>query len=479
MTLDNDLQNRFDSAHQAIDLDEGSSTEIKQLADRRTRRGQVVNSALASAAVIAAIVGIAWLGLRGTGDDPAESVVAAESVPTTTDAATGSMAVAGPVTEANFTYLGAFRLPDGDWTGSRFAYGGEAAAFYADGDPESDDGFDGSLFISGHPVRSPGVAEVAIPAPALHDGSSVDLPIAEVLESFTDITAGRGMTYVGGTDVGGGGQDGAFRYSGLEVIDTANGPRLAWTIWQYNNVANNIVPGHGHSGVDLDEAPDPEGPWFLGDYDSRATAGYLFTVDQTFANEHLGGNRLITGLQDRRPGGDTSYGPPFFAFTAPDTAEPGSQTDVLPLAFYDGEPQALEDFGRADTAGGAAWISTSDGAEAIVTVGVKGLGEVHNGEPRAEDCGTSKGRHAGPYEPQVLFYDPADLARAAAGELELWQLEPYHRWNPEEHLVETCDWRLTSASFDEASRRLYVVQTEADIEQNEHSPIPVVHVFQL
>jgi|GEM_PF-2760447 len=479
MTLDNDLQARFESAHQAMDLDGGSSTEIKQLADRRTRNRQRVASALASAAVIAAIVGLGWLAFGLSADDPADTRVAAEPAPTANVSGADAAAVetpsddasaTDPVTEADFTYLGAFRLPIGDWTGSRFAYGGEAAAFHADGDPRSDDGFDGSLFMSGHPVRSPGVAEISIPAPARHDGSSDSLPVADVLQGFHDITDGRGSTQ--------GGEEGNFRYSGLEVIETERGPRLAWTIWPNRNVTNRAVAGHGHSSLDIDE-PDPEGPWFLGDYDSRATAGYLFAVDGAFADAHLDGHRLLTGLQDRRAGGDTSFGPPFFAFTAPDAAEPGLRTEVLPLAFYDGEPQAMDNFGRADTAGGAEWVSTSRGADAVVTVGLKGLGEVRNGSPGPDDCGNDKGRHAGPYEPQVLFYDPADLARAGAGDLELWQLEPYHRWNPAEHLIATCDWRLTSVSFDQQSGRLYIVQSEADTAQSQYSPVPVVHVFQL
>jgi len=160
-------------------------------------------------------------------------------------------------------------------------------------------------------------------------------------------------------------------------------------------------------------------------------------------------------------------------------AEPNSQVNVLPLAFYDGEPQRLDDFGQADSAAGAEWITTSQGGQAVITVGTRGLGEPQFGPPGPDDCGPDLANHAGPYEPQIMFYDPADLARAATGELELWQLEPYLRWNPAAFLIESCEWELSSVSFDEDSGRLYVVQVGADLAQSEFSPIPVVHVFQL
>ena len=78
-----------------------------------------------------------------------------------------------------------------------------------------------------------------------------------------------------------------------------------------------------------------------------------------------------------------------------------------------------------------------------------------------------------------MFYDPADLARAAAGEIELWEVAPYRTWDPTEHLIPSCEWELSSISFDAEAGLIYVVQLAADLSQSEFSPIPVVHVFRL
>jgi len=465
MTFEDELQRRFDSAQSAIQLDPGSPQEVRGRASRQLRNRRVVGGIAATLVVL----GLGSLLLSLSARDGSVDVAAG---------AAAAIDHTSGITDSDFTYLGAFKLPAGDWGDSRFAFGGEAAAFYAGGDPDSDDGFDGSLFVSGHPTRNPGVAEVAIPAPIAHDGTSEVLPIADVLRPFVDITDGRAAAAVATTDEDGTIQSRSFRFSGLEVIDTAGGPRLAWTIWQYQNASNNIVAGHGHSSVDLRD-PSPEGPWFLGDYDSRATAGYIFDVPEAFAKQNLDGFRLLTGLQDGSAGGETSSGPPFFAFNAPTEAAAGDRVDVLPLAFYEGEPQRLSGFGRADSAGGAEWISTSAGENAVIVVGSRGLGEARNGVAGPDDCGNNAGTHAGPYEPRVLFYDPQDFAKLATGELEAWQLQPYFSWNPAEFLLPTCEWLLTSVSFDEQSRRVYVVQVQADLSQSEFSPVPVVHVFGL
>ena len=135
--------------------------------------------------------------------------------------------------------------------------------------------------------------------------------------------------------------------------------------------------------------------------------------------------------------------------------------------------------GQADTAGGAAWVTTTDGADALVAVGARGLGEVFEGEPRDQDCGINVSVHAGPYEPVVMFFDPVDIARAASGEIEPWELAPYRTWDPREHLIPTCTWELSSISFDAETGRIYVVQTRADTSQREFDEVPVIHVFEV
>ena len=503
MTFDDDMQRRFDEAQHGLTLEPGSIESVRARGEQRGRNRRLASSV----AVIVLLLGLGGVAvLNRPGDDmqeiasvasdpaeqdgPAEDADPAEQDGTAEDAdpaeQDGTAEDADPVERAggaegerldedDLTYLGAFVVPIDEVNGSSFEFGGEVSAFNPFGDPSSDDGFDGSLFLSGHPRRQPGIAEVAIPPPALHDGTPDELPVAEFVAPFADITGGRGMAEVGSRDVGG--QD-EFRYGGLEVVDGADGPRLHWSIWQYNNVGPHNVPGHGHSSLDLD-APDPQGPWFLGDHDNRLTAGYLFSVPDSFAEDTLGGRSLIAGFKARAATFGRSWGPPFFAYEPPGEATIGERLDDQQLAVFPDAGRALTGFGRADTAGGAAWITADDGANAVMTVGLRGLGEVIQGEPRDQDCGIDTSVHAGPYEPLVMFFDPADIARAAAGEIEPWDLAPYRTWNPSEHLIATCEWRLSSISVDAIAGRIYVVQMDADFSQSEFASAPVVHVFQL
>ncbi len=377
------------------------------------------------------------------------------------------------LTEADFTYRGAFMAPADDSGGSSFAYGGRAAAFNPYGDPGNTDAFRGSLFVAGHPLQNPGIAEIDIPEPELHFGSTEGLPVAEFLQPFSDITNGRAMQYIGSSDVGGINE---FRFGGLEVVDSSIGPRLHWSAWQYYHVAETDVPSHGHSSLDLSN-PDPQGPWHLGDYDMAETSGYLFTAPVDFADQHFDGHRLLSGFQHNATGSRNSWGPPFFAYTAPDQAEPLTRLDAIELTNYPYPNHKLIGHEQTNLSPGADWITTSDGVDAIVVTGNESLEGSRYGEPEPGDCNSGKGYLGAPYAPRVLFYDPADLARVAAGEIQPWDVEPYRTWNPMDYLIPTCDWLLSSLSYDEASRRMYIVQWKADLSQNIYAPVPVIHVF--
>src|SRR5437867_1986550 len=81
---------------------------------------------------------------------------------------------------SDLRYVGAFRVPAGNFGGSSFAYGGTAMAY----NPVRN-----SLFMVGHDWQQ-FVAEVSIPTPV--NSSSVDnLPTATVIQPFADATEGR------------------------------------------------------------------------------------------------------------------------------------------------------------------------------------------------------------------------------------------------------------------------------------------------
>ncbi len=95
-------------------------------------------------------------------------------------------AQASLITPDDFTYIGAFRLPDDSERPDTFEYGGNAMTYSPKGDAgNSDDGYPGSLYISGHDrneeVKDGGkVAEISIPVPGIADHPS-KLPQAEYL----------------------------------------------------------------------------------------------------------------------------------------------------------------------------------------------------------------------------------------------------------------------------------------------------------
>ena len=102
------------------------------------------------------------------------------------------------VNPADLEYLGAFRLPGGDDPPQTFAYGGNAMTFNPDGDSSgAQDGFPGSLFVTGHDRVAYGgvpdgdqVAEVSIPAPVI-SRNIAELNTAEFIQDFTNVTAGH------------------------------------------------------------------------------------------------------------------------------------------------------------------------------------------------------------------------------------------------------------------------------------------------
>lgn len=511
MTFEDDLQRSFDSAGSGVDLQPGSVSTVKRRAARRTRNARLVAGTAAVLVVLTAgrlislpetdTVEIATGGGTDTTiaadaaaaedsadvEDPAEvdTADASDTTATTQQGSDSTLTIeAGDsseqsddsqstttserLTEADFTYLGAFTTPSGRFGQSTFEYGGQAATFNPFGDPANTDSFGGSLFMAGHPVDNLGVAEITIPEPEQHFGDTAGLPAATVLQPFADITAGRGSEFVAGQT--------EYRYGGLEVVEQDGQARLHWTLWQVGNVSQNVVPGHGHSSLDLAN-PDPQGPWFLGDYPNLQTSGYLTAVPSAFADQYLGGRSLLTGHLVSDVGATGSGGPPFFAYQPPAAEQANATVDALELALYPiGQP--LAGYGAGDATAGAAWVSTTAGGEAIVAVGRRGLGEVRNGEPRDGDCSPYAGVHADPYEPQVFFYDPADLAAVAEGRLQPDQIEPYRKWNPVEHLIPNCAGFLSSISFDPESDRAYVVQIVSDVAED-FSLFPVVHVFQL
>ena len=479
MSFENELRNLFDEADTEVSLDDGSLTAVKMRAKQRTNRARMAVGAAAIALI--AFGGIlvsniqreaANVELTDIPDDGSEGALEDGAEDTSESGVDGTVegSDTGPVSEDDFSYAGAFLVPSSEVAiegAERFDFGGSASAFNPFGDPDNTDGFAGSIFMTGFP-RNAQVAEISIPEPAPHDGTTAGLPIAEMLQPFSDVTDGRADTFVGSEEVGG---QGEFRIGGLEVLDGPGGQRLHWTAWQWQDVGAHDNPGHGHSSLDLSN-PDPQGPWFLGDFEGYESAGYVFSVPENFANAELGGRELIAGFQDiEATFSSMSQGPPFFAFSPFEQAAAEERVaEPLELASY-GDGDLVTNFSDTAATPGATWVSTSDGRSAVVTVGNDVLA------PGDLSCSPGETQPVEGFGPRFTFYDPADLAAVASGERDSNQVEPYRVWDPTEHLIAFCGLQISSISFDADAGRIYVVQTRADVSQGEFGFLPVVHVF--
>lgn len=369
------------------------------------------------------------------------------------------------LTPADLHYRGAFAYPAGD----EWAYSGHALAYYPGGDAAGPaDSYPGSLFAVGHAWYQQ-VGEITIPAPVVTT-SFAALPQAIVVQAAGDITGGwlNHCTYIEGCEY--------REVAGLAYL--ANLDKLAWNLRDWYNVGGYDQDSLGWSDRTLANA---QGVWHIGPradavFHNAQTSNYLLTAPTAFAAQYLGGKTLVAG--NTRPAGafGGSQGPTLYA-TAPwlDGNPPASGQDLAALAllYYPVVPDCVErddtlchfpNYRAADDWGGGAWIEAGD-KTAVVIMGRKGLGANCYGIP-GEDCQPSlctsdKGWHADPYEPQLLFYDPADLAAVAAGAKAPWSVLPYTTYRPTQELLRPDCGILNAVAYDATRQLLYATESTA------------------
>ena len=447
----NDLRDRFEAAGKELVPSAGSVEAVKARARQRTVRSR----AAAAVAALLVIIGvaIATTVIIGSDDDSASS--AAEEATNTAAVYTSN----GLVEAADFAYVGSFAAPEDPSGVEEFGFGGSAVAYNPAGE--------GSLFITGF-ARNEMVAEISIPQLRAHEGQSDGLFDAEVIQPFTDITGGRGSSLIGSSQVGG--QD-DFRIGGLEVIEGPDGARLHWTAWQFGNVAVNDVPGHGHSSVDFGSL-DVQGPWFLGEFNQYETAGYLFDVPVGFADLALDGATVLSGFQISGSA-ITSAGPPFYAFSPPDSLAAQERLAVTELAKFERPDESSQSFPEEALFSGGDWITTSDNRNAIALAG-----NATDIEPNVT-CGFSAEAPVASTGPQIALYDPSDLAEVAAGVRLPSEVEPYEIFSLEGDVIPTCGEQISGISYDAENGRLFVVQERVTSSSTLFDARPVVHVFSI
>jgi hypothetical protein len=184
-------------------------------------------------------------------------------------------------------------------------------------------------------------------------------------------------------------------------------------------------------------------------------------------------------------------------------------TSITPLLLYGtqeaGNPEIITDpsmamngYKASDHWWGGAWLTAGDRA-AVIFVGTKALGNswygFANGVVWPYDCAdqtpptcpdipewpySDRGFWAEGYQAQIIFYDPAQLAAVALGQIQPYEPQPYasldltpYLFDPELNYAEYKRDLVGACAFDREWGLLYVIERLADDYKS------VVHVFQV
>ncbi len=454
--------------------------EVVTLGSRRRFINGPSVAALAFAAAAAVLmISATSLTSRQSDDRDSSTEVAAEpDTGSQTEAAAVADAAPTTPTQLGFDaldYQGAFILPETDaWTSN-----GHAMTYLPSGDPGSNADNPGSLVMAGRKADRL-VGEVAIPTPVISSNTN-DLPLAEILREPVDITGGRIECPFTCESV---------EVAGLAYLDDSD--RIAWNIRDWYNAAAADLDSLGWTRSDFS---DPAGTWHIGPrgeaFHNAKTSNYLFTAPKSFADQYLGGRRLIAG--NHRPAGTNGGGQgPSLIAIAPseesdlsDNAELGA-TKLLTHPFIQecmGDPTActFPDYRAADLWEGGVWVETEDHS-GLMIVGRKSIGYTCYGVPGkaypdderiigVEDCRDKpidpdvmcpgyKGWNGGPFEPMMLFYSSDDLAEVAQGLRAPESVLPVSTHIPREVVSGPCAL-LESAAYDVERGLIYVAESNA------------------
>ncbi|MBI5641560.1 MAG: hypothetical protein HZA17_14160 [Nitrospirae bacterium] len=429
----------------------------------------------------------------------------------------------------DFQYLGAFRLPGDDVRPRTFEYGGNAMTFNPNGDPGgNNDGFPGSLFITGHDSLPYGelpdgsrVAEVSIPAPLISNDISA-LNQAGFLQDFQQVDGGLFSGYAELPRIG-------MTY----LSHPATGPKihLAWG-QHFHEEPLTQIPTHAWFDPSL-AAPDTQGSWYIGNQSLYSVNGYLFEIPSSWADTYASGRYLATGRY--RDGGWSGQGPSLFAYLpwtdASGTPAPkGDHLQERVLLLYENSrntenvvERSLNGYQHCDEWEGGGWITTTTGKTAVLFAGTKGTGQKYwygwvnpagaeypcvdtdllgqftlcrlaNGSPcpASDLAGCSahpdyRGWWATRFAARFIMYDPSDLAGVSSGNMQPWEPQPYAVLDIDEHLFFNPSgveedmlgrgvqrrYRLGDAAYDRTNDLLYVLELFADDAR------PVVHVWRV
>lgn len=339
------------------------------------------------------------------------------------------------VPHADLTYQGAFKMP-ADTVSACYQWQGIQGFIVYN---HAGDGGNGSLIVSTR-IGCPTVGEIDIPTPSI-EANKVNLPIANILQATTDVSAGALQdTVSNNTGIG---------IGNMVILPSLSGNRiLAVTHKNYNTESTSYWDESVTSfGMDFSTTLDSSG-WFqiTGKY-IGATGQYLFTVPQTWADAHTGGKNVIIG--GSRFAGGGSHGMSLYAIDtwASNENPPANGSDFTPLTiseYTNGTTQQMDNYGYSNQPGGVLWIETTNN-DTVVANGLyfgrwrlasdtstndwtSNANGMYYGNPHPEGTG-GKGYNNEPYAFALLLYNPDDFAASLAGSIEPWEVQPYAYYN--------------------------------------------------
>ena len=380
------------------------------------------------------------------------------------------------LTPNDFQYLGAFRLPEGSG-GSDWGYSGEALTYYPIGDPSGSDEHVGSLFGVGHAWHSY-ISEISIPQPIISPSKNPDdLPVARTLREFTDVRTGIGQLNVLQEIVRVG-----MEYLPARGSQSEGKLYLSWGAHFQEDEQN--VASHMWCNPDFTGA---EGAWWVADYSLYSVNDYLFEIPQEWADQYTGGRSLATGRY--RDGGWSGMGPSLYAIAPWQHGTPpvnGARLEAVQMMQYsttfheDPTDYRMQDYHNSDEWTGGAWLESGN-LSAVVFVGTKGIGDsawYGNSLGPCLEC-DERGWWSAAFQGQFRFFDPRDLAHAAEGIVQPYEVQPYAVLPIDEVLfsVDSANMKYHTAgcAYDRERNFFYMMEPTAD-ESRDRS---IIHVWRI
>ena len=355
----------------------------------------------------------------------------------------------------NLNYVGAFRVPNGTYGESSFAFGGTAPAY----NPTNN-----SLYLVGHRNA---IAEISIPDEITYSSQVSELNTSTILQPFSSI-----WDKVPNKDT----IDSNVSIGGLMMVDG----QLVGTVYEYYD--GNYSANVSHFRLDNQNiaSANAEGLFRVGNLNAGFVAGYMAEVPTDW--QKLLGTTHVTGQAALPVISRTSWGPGLFGFDPRTLSESG--TTATPLVYYSSDHPLGTMEGTANPLfNGATLIDGvvfAPGSRSVLFFGSHGTNDVGYGEAAEFNDGNrgNKGYHSrdGKYEFQIWAYDVLDLAAVQNGEKQPWDIQPYSVWNFDFPTF-TGNAKIGGVTFDPNSGRIYVSQLAADVVG--YNPNPIIHVFDI